>query len=193
MKVDNIKTQSFGLNPSDALRTCIVKAGLEGANIKPLRKIIGGLYPYKYMEMLGDYDRVQGINITDVYGAAPKIKKVLPLKWQAKFDSHKHTNWYSRRHDVYVDKEGERIWQEHAFDDVVGGTVIYKDLEGKKGIKDIIGTLTAKLEEIKAKQDPLSRGLDEFNIGLPEYRRIPELEQMRRIARDANWRNIPIG
>lgn len=182
MKVNGINNQNFGLNPSNALRTCIVKAGLEGADIRPLRKIIGELYPYKYMEMLGDYNKVQGINITDFYGAKPRIEKILPQEWQSAYDKHKHHDFYSRFHNTWVDEEGMKIWNEHAHDDVIGGTIIYKDLEGKKGFKDIIKILTSKLEEIRAKQDPMSRAMDEFNRGLPEYRYIPSKETMNSIS-----------
>ena len=182
MKVNGINNQSFGLNPSNAVRRCIVKAGLEGADIRPLRKIIGELYPYKYMEMLGDYKKVQGINITDVYGAKPCIEKVLPSEWKSAYDRHTHLNYYDRWNRFWVDEEGKKIWNEHAFDDVIGGTVIYKDLDGKKGFKDIIKTLTAKLKEIRAKQDPMERAMDEFNKGLPEYRYIPSIETMRSIS-----------
>ena len=182
MKVNGINNQNFGLNPSIAVRRCIVKAGLEGADIRPLRRIIGELYPYKYMEMLGDYNKVHGINITDVYGAKPCITKVLPSEWEKAYDSHKHYDWHSRFHDTWVDEEGQKIWNEHAFDDVVGSTVIYKDLEGKKGFKDIIKTLTTKLEEIRAKQNPMERAMDEFDRGLPEYRYIPSKETMNSIS-----------
>ena len=169
MKVNGIKSQNFGLNPSNEVRRCIVKAGLEGVDIRPLRKIIGELYPYRYMEMLGDYNKVQGVNITDVCGAHPRITKVLSPKWQNKYNQHKHPVYGDRWRDHYVDQEGEKIWAKHAFDDVVGGIVVYKDLKGKKSFKDIIKVLTSKLEEIRAKQDPLSKAMDEFNAGLPEY------------------------
>ena len=182
MKVNGINNQNFGLNPSNAVRRCIVKASLEGANIKPLRKIIGELYPYKYMEMLGDYNKVQGINITDVMGAAPHIEKVLSPKWKSVYDSHKHPVYGNRWRTHYCDAEGQKIWDEHAFDDVVGDGIVYKDIEGKKGFKDIVEILTSKLEEIRAKQDPLSRALDEFNRGLPEYRYIPSKETIRGIS-----------
>ena len=66
------------------------------------------------------------------------------------------------------------------FDDVVGGNVIFKDLKGKN-FKDIIGKLTTKLKEIKTKQDPLSRAMDEFNVGLPEYGRKLSATEYRNI------------
>ena len=183
MKVNSVRNQSFGLNPSKLVRECIVKAKLEGANIDPLRKIIGELYPYKYMEMLGDYNKVQGINITDVYGKRPRIEKVLSPKWQKEFEKHRHFDYYSRWRDYYYDEEGQKIWDKHAFDDVVGGDImLYKDLKGKKGFKDIIGTLTTKLEEIRAKQSPFERAMDEFDKGLPEYRHILTKEETDRIA-----------
>lgn len=180
MKIQEVKNQSFGLNPSNALRTCIVKAGLAGADIKPLRKLIGELYPYRYMEMLGDYNKVQAVHITGTCGNVPRITKVLSPHWQEKYNAHKHPVWGNRWRDHYVDEEGQKIWKEHAFDDVVGGNVIFKDLKGKN-FKDIIGTLTSKLKEIQAQQSPLERGLDEFNRGLPEYGRILTPQELKSI------------
>ena len=180
MKLQGVKSQSFGLNPSNTLRACIVKAGLEGANIKPLRELIGELYPYRYMEMLGDYKKVHGVNITETCGQVPTIRKVLSPYWQEKYDAHKHRTYGDRWRDYYLDAEGEKIWEAHAFEDVVGGTILFKDLKGRK-FKDIIETLTSSLKRIKAQQSPLERGLDEFNIGLPQYGRILTPQEFKSI------------
>ena len=155
MKINSVSRQSFGINPSNLVRACMKDAALSGKDIQPMIKAMKDVYPYKYMTMLGDFKKVQGIGITDVFDAKPFIDKKLPQKWQAEYDRHLHDSWYymggRQIWSKYADEEGRKIFEEHAVPYVSAprnGRLLFSDIEGKP-FMSVINTITMKLQKIK--------------------------------------------
>ena len=181
MRVEGIKNQSFGINPSNAVRKCMIEAALSGKDIKPFITAMKDIYPYKFMTILGDSKRVQAVGITDSFEALPQLGKKLPKKWQPEYEKHLHdtTYWASGRPypGKYVDYEGSQLFEEHAVPAILPPNIdekyifLFNNLRGKPFVK-IIDSLTEKLRKIKAGFTPSEKIANDIEQEFPQYRKI---------------------
>ena len=192
MKINAVNNQSFGVNPSNLVRACMRDAALSGKDIKPLISAMKEVYPYKFMTMLGDFKKVQCIGITDVFDAKPVIDKKLPEKWQAEYNKHLHTHSYNiisgRGSYTFADKDGEKIFEEHAFPYVSvpkNYQMLYSDINSKP-FMSIIDTITKKLQKIKKGFTFEEKIVNEIEQQFPVYSDFVSPKDAYEIARRAS-------
>ncbi|MBO5947532.1 hypothetical protein J6Q66_01695 [bacterium] len=90
MQVHSVKSQSFGANPSYAIRKSLAKAQVGGKDITELLGLIKEVHPQKYMTMLEENGKVHAIGLSDRIDVTATIKaKDNPKYWKAKRDLYK--------------------------------------------------------------------------------------------------------
>ena len=193
MKINSLSRQSFGVSPSNLVRECMVKASLEGKDIKPLIKAMKEVYPYRFMTMLGNLQKVQGIGIADKYGLAPIIGKELPEKWLKEYK--KHINIYYRIDGSIspfsgIDYEAKNIFENHAVPCVSkpdkNYIMLFADLKGKPFV-EIIDVITENLQKIKNEFTPTQKILNDIEMEFPQYRKHLTEADAQKIAKGTNW------
>lgn len=188
MRIDSIGKQNFGINPSNAVRNCMVETAMAGKDIEPLSNAMKGIYPYKFMTMLGDFKKVQGIGITNFFDSVPRMGKKLPEEFIPEFNKHVHSRtYYAMGRPIpgsYVDTEGKQIFEKHAITEVLNPTsdnnyiMLFSDKEGKPFI-NIVDIIVTKLQKIKEGFTPEQKIANEIEQQFPVY---PELKQRYKVS-----------
>ena len=87
MQVHSVKSQSFGANPSYAIRKSLAKAQVGGKDITELLGLIKEVHPQKYMTMLEENGKVHAIGLSDRIDVTATIKaEDNPKYWKARRD-----------------------------------------------------------------------------------------------------------
>ena len=178
MRIDTISKQNFRINPSNTVRNCMVETAMAGKDINPLIKAMKEIYPYKFMTILGDFEKVQGIGITNFFDSVPRIGKKLPKEILPEYNKHVHsTTYYAMGRPVpgsFVEPEGKKIFEKHAVTEVLNPAcddnyiMLFSDKEGKPFI-NIIDIIVTKLQKIKEGFTPEQKIANEIEQQFPKY------------------------
>ena len=204
MQINNIRNQSFGMNPSNVLRSGLAQEIVKGRNVDEFMNLIGELYPYRFMNALTEGNKFFWVGATKRFERKPQMltyiktetgEKILePVRREDFNDFYMSSyRYYKKEHDRLLAKYPSRVEIKDAGEEFI---TFFKDVKGKL-FSEIVEPIVAKLKAIKASYNPTERAYLKIANKFPEYADIPNVDRVKNMANtaagDANWMNTPIG
>ena len=204
MRVNGIKNQSFGMNPSDVIRKGLAGEIAKGRNMDEFMGLIKEIYPYRFMTAITEGDKFLWVGATKRFDAMPTTRKFVTIgKKECEIPIVHRKNYMTDamyKHDKeFYDKRYAEHPVRYEIDDENTGFVkfetFFKDVKGKL-FDEIIEPIQAKLKAIKEGYNPKERAYLKIANIFPEYKDIPDMERVSGCARDAaldaNWMHQPM-
>jgi len=173
MKVNSIPKQSFGAIPSVAIRKELVKQITKGKDLDELLGLIKEIYPYKYMTMIQDGEKVHWIGLTDKFDKVPYVERYVRVKGKRVLHTPiKRSDFLSENTYASFKADEEKWLKTHPLEYVIKDNdsfiTLFEKSAGEK-FSEITGALTTKLKKLKAAMTPEERAWDKVNSAFDEY------------------------